>query len=74
MQQACVSGTLIRAIAFTRVMDMNDRALRNITIGLGGKGERRAARGSLHDHRSVRGYGYPAVWPLIWMTLKKRFR
>ena len=22
---------------FTRVMDMNDRALRNITIGLGGK-------------------------------------
>lgn len=26
-----------RQILFTRVMDMNDRALRNITIGLGGK-------------------------------------
>lgn len=26
-----------RQIAFTRVIDMNDRALRNITIGLGGK-------------------------------------
>ena len=26
-----------RRIVFTRVMDMNDRALRNITIGLGGK-------------------------------------
>ena len=37
MQQGNVLGIDPRRIVFTRVMDMNDRALRNIPIGLGGK-------------------------------------
>ena len=37
MQQGNVLGIDPRRIVFTRVMDMNDRALRNITIGLGDK-------------------------------------
>ena len=37
MQQGNVLGIDPRRIIFTRVLDMNDRALRNITIGLGGK-------------------------------------
>ena len=37
MQQVNVLGIDPRRVVFTRVMDMNDRALRNITIGLGGK-------------------------------------
>ena len=37
MQQGNVLGIDPRRIVFTRVMDMNDRPLRNITIGLGGK-------------------------------------
>ena len=37
MKQGNVLGIDPRRVVFTRVMDMNDRALRNITIGLGGK-------------------------------------
>ena len=37
MQQGNALGIDPRRIIFTRVLDMNDRALRNITIGLGGK-------------------------------------
>lgn len=37
MQQGNVLGIDPRRVVFTRIMDMNDRALRNITIGLGGK-------------------------------------
>ena len=37
MQQGNVLGIDPRRVVFTRVMDKNDRALRNITIGLGGK-------------------------------------
>lgn len=37
LQQGNALGIDPRRITFTRVMDMNDRALRNITIGLGGK-------------------------------------
>ena len=37
IQQGNVLGIDPRRVVFTRVMDMNDRALRNITIGLGGK-------------------------------------
>ncbi|WP_087065419.1 formate--tetrahydrofolate ligase [Intestinibacillus massiliensis] len=37
MQQGNALGIDPRRVTFTRVMDMNDRALRNITIGLGGK-------------------------------------
>lgn len=37
LQQGNELGIDSRRILFTRVMDMNDRALRNLTIGLGGK-------------------------------------
>ena len=37
MQQGNILGIDPRRVVFTRVMDMNDRVLRNITIGLGGK-------------------------------------
>ncbi len=37
MQQGNLLNIDPRRIVFTRVMDMNDRALRNITIGLGGR-------------------------------------
>ncbi len=37
MQQGNLLGIDPRRVTFTRVLDMNDRALRNITIGLGGK-------------------------------------
>ncbi|WP_122790349.1 formate--tetrahydrofolate ligase [Intestinibacillus sp. Marseille-P6563] len=37
MQQGNTLGIDPRRVIFTRVLDMNDRALRNITIGLGGK-------------------------------------
>ena len=37
MQQGNALGIDPRRVIFTRVMDMNDRTLRNITIGLGGK-------------------------------------
>ncbi len=37
LQQGNVLGIDPRRIAFKRCLDMNDRALRNITIGLGGK-------------------------------------
>lgn len=37
LQQGNPLGIDPRRVIFTRVLDMNDRALRNITIGLGGK-------------------------------------
>lgn len=37
LQQGNALGIDPRRVIFTRVMDMNDRALRNLTIGLGGK-------------------------------------
>ena len=37
IQQGNALGIYPRRVIFTRVMDMNDRSLRNITIGLGGK-------------------------------------
>jgi formate--tetrahydrofolate ligase len=39
-----------RTIVWKRVMDMNDRALRNLVIGLGGKG---SARERIQHHRGV---------------------
>ena len=59
MQQGNVLGIDPRRIVFNRVMDMNDRALRNIVDRSGRQGKRRAARGSLHDHGRVRGHGDP---------------
>ena len=37
LQQGNTLGIDSRRVLFSRVLDMNDRALRNITIGLGGK-------------------------------------
>lgn len=37
LQQGNMLGIDSRRVLFSRVLDMNDRALRNITIGLGGK-------------------------------------
>ena len=37
LQQGNALGIDPRRVIFTRVLDMNDRALRNITVGLGGK-------------------------------------
>ena len=46
-----------RRITWPRTIDMNDRALRNAVIGLGGVGERRRARRALGDHPGERGDG-----------------
>ena len=73
MQQGNLLNIDPRRIVFTRVLDMNDRALRNITIGLGGKVNGAAARGSLHHHRSHPRLWRSSVWLLIWTDLKERF-
>ena len=41
------------------VVDMNDRQLRHVIDGLGGKAQRRPARGRLRYHRCLRGHGGP---------------
>ena len=45
------------AIRWRRAVDMNDRALRDIAVGLGGRAERLPARDRLRHHRRVRGDG-----------------
>ena len=42
-----------RRIVWKRVVDMNDRALRNIIVGLGGREQLDAARGRLRHHRRL---------------------
>ncbi len=44
------------AIYWPRVMDMNDRALRNVTVGQRGEG---GAADPLRHHRCLRGHGHP---------------
>ena len=46
-----------RRVLWRRVIDMNDRALRDVIVGLGGHGPGRAARDRLRHHRGVRGDG-----------------
>ena len=46
-------------ITWRRVLDVNDRALRNIVTGLGPRDGRRAARDRLRHHRRVGGDGHP---------------
>ena len=50
-------GFDVRRIAWKRVMDMNDRALREITVALGGPGQRLPARGRLRHRGGLRGDG-----------------
>ena len=47
----------VRRITWKRVMDMNDRALREIIVALGGAGERLSAAGRLRHRRRLRGDG-----------------
>jgi formate--tetrahydrofolate ligase len=49
----------VRRITWKRVVDMNDRALREITVGLGGTGQRLPARGRLRHRGGLRGDGHP---------------
>ena len=50
-------GIDVRRITWKRVLDMNDRALRDITVGLGGTGQRLSAPGRLRHRRRLRGDG-----------------
>ena len=50
-------GIDVRRITWKRVMDMNDRALRDITVALGGPAQRLSAPGRLRHRRRVRGDG-----------------
>ena len=45
-------------ITWPRTMDMNDRALRRITVGVGGKGRRRQSRDRFRHHRRVGDHGH----------------
>ena len=44
-------------VEWRRAVDMNDRTLRNIAVGLGGRAERLPARDRVRHHRRVRGDG-----------------
>ena len=46
-----------RRVAWRRAVDMNDRALREIVVGLGGPANGFAAPGRLRHHRRLRGDG-----------------
>ena len=44
-------------VGWRRAVDMNDRALRQIAVGLGGRAQRLPARDRLRHHRRLRGDG-----------------
>ena len=46
-----------RRVAWRRALDMNDRALREIVVGLGGPGNGFPRAGRLRHHRRLRGDG-----------------
>ena len=48
-----------RTVTWKRVVDLNDRALRQVVVGLGGRDQRGAPRGRLRHRRGVRGDGDP---------------
>ena len=50
-------GIDVRRITWKRVMDMNDRALRDITVGARRPGQRLSAPGRLRHRRRLRGDG-----------------
>ena len=57
IQQGNALGIDTSQVVWKRCMDMNDRALRNIVIGLGSKSGRYGERGSFCHYGSVRDYG-----------------
>lgn len=59
IQQGNSLGIDPRQILWKRCEDMNDRALRNIVIGLGAKADRHGKRGSFCHYRSIRDHGNP---------------
>ena len=50
------------SITWRRVVDLNDRALRNVIVGLGPEARRRAARDRLRHLGRQRGHGDPRAW------------
>lgn len=59
LQQGNALGLDPRRITWKRVVDLNDRALRNIVVGLGGTSQGRAAGRRLYDFCCLRDYGDP---------------
>lgn len=59
IQQGNQLGIDVKRITWKRVVDMNDRQLRHVIDGIGGKAPGRAARGWLRHHRRLRGHGNP---------------
>ena len=51
-------------ITWRRVLDVNDRVLRNVIVGLGSQDGRRPAADRLRHHRRVRGDGHLRAGPL----------
>ena len=47
------------SITWRRVLDVNDRALRNVVIGLGSKEDGEPPAGRVRHHRRLRGDGHP---------------
>ena len=57
LQQGNPLGIDTRRITWPRTIDMNDRALRNAVIGLGGAANGVVARGAVGHHSGERGHG-----------------
>ena len=57
LHQGNALGLDLHNITWRRVLDVNDRALRNIVIGLGSQGGRRHPPVGLRHHRGLRGDG-----------------
>ncbi len=51
IQQGNELGIDPRQVVWKRCLDMNDRVLRNVVVGLGAKNRRRCTRGPFRDHR-----------------------
>ena len=61
LHQGNALGIDPRRITWPRTMDMNDRALRHLTVGLGGVTRRHSARRRVCHHAGVRNHGHPAL-------------
>ena len=59
-------------ITWRRVLDVNDRALRNIVIGLGSKEDGVTRQSGLRHHGRLGGHGDAAPWRPRWPTCKAR--
>ncbi len=59
IQQGNELGIDTRQVVWKRCMDMNDRVLRNIVVGMGGQDGRRGPGGSFCDHGGFGDHGHP---------------